>query len=510
MAKQMTLADQGHKITSEVIIDGNIYLGSDGVDNQFLKLKFANRHGLIAGATGTGKTVSLQGIAEAFSKAGVPVFIADVKGDLSGIAAEGGSNQKVQDRMTQIGFSADYAACPAVFWDLFGQKGHPIRATISEMGPLLLSRLLQLNDVQEGVINVAFELADDEKLLLLDLADLRALLAYMAENSASIGAKYGAVAPASVGAIQRSLLVLEQQGVDKFFGEPALNINDFIRTSASKEGYVNILAADNLMQSPKVYSTFLLWLLSELFENLPEIGDIEKPKLVFFFDEAHLLFDDAPKELLTKITQLVRLIRSKGVGVYFVTQNPADIPDDVLGQLSNRVQHALRAFTPKEQKAVKTAAETFRTNPAFKTEDVITQLAVGEALVSTLDESGAPTVVARTLMRPPLSRVGIINDAERMGIINKSPVSGKYDEAINRESAYELLSERPSHQSEKSSESSDGILGGLIKGLSGSRSAGKGAGVSDGIAQFAGSILRSVVRQEAQKFTRGLLKSMLK
>ncbi len=419
-----------------------IFIGK-GEAPQSLALKYANRHGLIAGATGTGKTVTLQILAEGFSKAGVPVFAADVKGDLSGIAAAGAKKDFLNERAAKVGVE-NYApeAFPVVFWDLFGEQGHPIRATASEMGPLLLSRLLDLNETQEGVLTLAFRVADDEKLLLLDLKDLRALLADIADRASELTIRYGNVAKATVGSIQRRLLALEEQGAENFFGEPALDLLDFIRTDDAGYGVINILSADKLMQTPKLYATFLLWLLSELFEELPEVGDPDKPKLVFFFDEAHLLFDDAPKALIAKIEQVVRLIRSKGVGVYFVTQNPQDIPDSVSSQLGARIQHALRAFTPKEQKVIKTAAEMFRPNPAFSTLDVITQLSVGEALVSTLETKGAPSIVDRTLIRPPASRIGPVTPEERAEIMRYSDLGDKYDEPEDRESAYEVLAKR--------------------------------------------------------------------
>jgi len=403
----------------------------------------ANRHGLIAGATGTGKTVTLQTLAENFSARGVPVFMADVKGDLAGLSQAGGNSPKVLERAKELkidDFNGE--ACPVVFWDVFGEQGHPVRATVSEMGPLLLARLLELNDTQEGVLNMVFKIADENGLLLLDLKDLRSMLQYVADNADQFKTQYGNISPASAGAIQRSLLALESQGADKFFGEPALNLDDLIQTQGGK-GVVNILAADKLMQkSPKVYATFLLWMLSELFENLPEIGDPEKPKLVFFFDEAHLLFADISPTVQQKIEQMVRLIRSKGVGVYFVSQNPLDIPDVVLGQLGNRVQHALRAFTPRDQKAVKAAAETFRQNPKLKVETVLTQLAVGEALVSMLDENGSPQVVERAKIVPPRSQVGAITADQRKEIIASSILAGHYEKGIDRESAYEKLQSR--------------------------------------------------------------------
>lgn len=418
--------------------ESEIFIG--GPTPQNLLLKYANRHGLIAGATGTGKTVTLQVLAEGFSRAGVPVFMADIKGDLSGMSQTGEPKPFLLDRAKAIALeNYSFAANPVIFWDLFGAHGHPIRTTISEMGPLLLARLLQLNETQEGVLNIAFKLADDEGLPLLDLKDLRALIAFVAENAEHLTSDYGNVSKPSVGAIQRQLLVLEQQGGEAFFGEPAFNLSDLMRTTQDSRGYVNILAADKLIESPRLYATFLLWLLSELFEELPEVGDVPKPRLVFFFDEAHLLFDDAPKALIDKVAQVVRLVRSKGVGVYFVTQNPMDVPEVVLGQLGNRVQHALRAFTPRDQKAVKTAAETFRPNPSFKTEEAITQLGVGEALVSTLDAKGTPTVVERTLVRPPVSRLGPVSDAERKTTIAGSPVGMMYDKAIDRDSAFEML-----------------------------------------------------------------------
>ncbi len=407
-----------------------------------LRLDRANRHGIIAGATGTGKTVTLQVLAQGFSDAGVPVFTADVKGDLSGVAAVAAPNEKMQARAAEMGLTLSPAAAPVVFWDLFGEKGHPIRATISEMGPTLLARLFDLNEVQEGVLHIAFEVADREGLLLLDLDDLQSVLAYLAENAKEIGQMYGNVAPATVGALQRQLLTLRNQGGEAFFGEPALRLMDLMRTDAQGRGYVNVLAADRLIASPQLYATFLLWLMSELFEELPEVGDPEKPKLVFFFDEAHLLFRDAPKPLLQKIEQVVRLIRSKGVGIYFVTQNPADVPDSVLAQLGNRVQHALRAYTPSEQKGLKAAAESFRPNPAFDTAEAIQNLGVGEALVSVLDEKGAPTVVARTKVRPPNSRIGPATPFERDAVQASSPVRGIYDAPMNRMSAYEMLQDR--------------------------------------------------------------------
>ena len=401
----------------------------------------ANRHGLITGATGTGKTVTLQSLAQSFSSIGVPVFMADVKGDLSGLARPGGNNPKVAERIKSLGLEVPLEACPVVFWDVFGEAGHPVRATVSDMGPLLLSRLLSLNDTQEGVLNLVFRIADDNGLLILDSKDLRAMLQFVGENAAQFQTEYGNISAASVGAIQRGLLAIENQGADRFFGEPMLNIDDLMQVEGGK-GVVNILSADKLMNSPKLYSTFLLWLLSELFEHLPEVGDVDKPKLVFFFDEAHLLFNEAPKPLLEKIEQVVRLIRSKGVGVYFVTQNPLDIPDSVLGQLGNRVQHALRAFTPRDQKAVKSAAETMRPNPRLKIEEVITELGVGEALVSMLDEKGRPGVTERAYVVPPGSRLGPLEAAERKQAITSSGLYGHYEKQIDRESAYEKIKGR--------------------------------------------------------------------
>jgi DNA helicase HerA-like ATPase len=427
--------------------DDGILIGLAGGERQTLRLDRANRHGLIAGATGTGKTVTLQVLAEGFSRAGVPVFAADVKGDLSGIAMPGNAEQRAHAAFTQR--AADlgltdwaYADNPVIFWDLFGASGHPIRTTITEMGPLLLARLLGLNETQEGVLQIAFRAADDEGMLLLNLDDLRSMLTWVAENASDLTMRYGNVAKPTVGAIQRQLLAFEAQGADRFFGEPALEIADFLKTDDQGRGVINILAAERLMQSPKLYATFLLWLLSELFEELPEVGDLEKPKLVFFFDEAHLLFEDAPTALMEKIEQVVRLIRSKGVGVYFVTQNPIDIPDKVAAQLGNRVQHALRAFTPKDVRAVKAAAETFRINPGLDVETAVTELKTGEALVSTLQKDGSPTPVQRTLIAPPTSRAGPLTPLERATLQNYSAVGGKYDEAVDRESAHELLYSR--------------------------------------------------------------------
>jgi len=428
--------------------EGMIFVGK-GDHDQFLSLALANRHGLATGATGTGKTVSLQVLAEGFSRAGVAVFAADIKGDLSGIAVRGEAKPELIKRAKDMGFEYEPEEFPVVFWDLFGEQGHPIRATVFEMGPLLISRILNLNDVQEGIINIAFRFADDDPEIkatdgqgLVDLKDLRELLSYLAKNAKELGSRYGNVAASAVGAVQRQLLVLENQGGTNFFGEPALAIEDLIRIAPNGRGTVNVLSADKLMSNPRLYATFLLWLLSELFEKLPEIGDPPKPKLVFFFDEAHLLFNEAPKELLDKVEQVVRLIRSKGVGVYFVTQNPTDVPDKVLGQLGNRVQHALRAFTPSDQKAVKAAAETFRPNPKLNTAQVIMELGKGEALVSFLEAGGTPTMVERAMVRPPSARIGAITPEERKAVISKSPVKGKYDTSVDPISAFEILQGR--------------------------------------------------------------------
>jgi DNA helicase HerA-like ATPase len=406
----------------------------------YLLPNMANRHGLIAGATGTGKTITLKVMAESFSDMGVPVFLTDIKGDLAGLSEKGSDNPNMAERIAKLGIEGfSYKSYPVCFWDVFGKGGHPVRTTVTEMGALLLSRLLGLNDTQSGVLNIVFRVADENGMLLLDLKDLSAMLRYVGENSKEYTLKYGNIAAQSIGAIQRSLIFLEDQGGAHFFGEPALDIYDWMRTDSDGRGYINILHCVELFHSPVLYSTFLLWMLSELFEALPETGDVSKPKLVFFFDEAHLLFDDTPKVLLQKIEQVVRLIRSKGVGVYFITQNPMDLPKDVLGQLGNRVQHALRAYTPAEQKTVRAAAETFRTNPAFDTETAITELGTGEALVSCLDSEGIPGMVERAFILPPQSKFGTIDDFARLRIVNSSPVSGKYDTEVDRESAYEML-----------------------------------------------------------------------
>lgn len=432
------------------IMQDKLFIGGGGenyADPQALTLKYANRHGLIAGATGTGKTVTLQILAESFSNAGVPVILSDVKGDLSGLAKSGSATHKLHDAFTsradKIGFGDySYHACPVTFWDLYGQQGHPVRTTVAEMGPLLLARLLELSEAQEGILNIAFRLADEEGLALLDLKDLQALLVWVGENRAQLSLRYGNVSTASIGAIQRRLLVLENQGGAQLFGEPALDLADLMRCTADGQGMVNILAADKLMAAPGLYATFLLWLLSELFEELPEVGDPDKPKLVFFFDEAHLLFDDAPKALIDKVEQVARLIRSKGVGIYFITQNPADVPEDILGQLGNRIQHALRAFTARDRRNLRMAAETYRENPRFSTEEAIREVGVGEAVTSMLQKKGIPGVVERTLIRPPSSQLGPITAAERAAFLQTSDMAGKYDQTQDRRSAYEILAER--------------------------------------------------------------------
>lgn len=424
-----------------------------------------NRHGLITGATGTGKTVTLQQLAERFSSIGVPVFMADVKGDLTGISQPGQMSPKLQERLDRYGLPAPaFTGFPVVLWDVFGRQGHPVRATVSDMGPLLLSRMMGLNDTQEGVLNLVFKVADDNGLLLLDSKDLRAMLQFVGENAKQFTTQYGNVSSASIGAIQRNLLALEQQGADRFFGEPMLKLSDMMRTAPDGRGVVNILMADQLMNAPKLYGTFLLWLLAELFEQLPEVGDVARPKMVFFFDEAHLLFDDAPKALLDKIEQVVRLIRSKGVGVYFITQNPLDVPETVLGQLGNRVQHALRAFTPRDQKAVRSAAETMRANPAFSTEQAISELGVGEALVSCLEAKGSPGMVERVWIVPPASRIGPATAEERQALLAASPVAGVYDQAVDRESAYEVLRQRAAAAAESAGGAPTGAKGGATGG----------------------------------------------
>ncbi len=477
----------------------------------------ANRHGLVAGATGTGKTVTLQKLAESFARIGVPVFMADVKGDLSGIGAAGELKPKIKERLDQLGVTDwEPAKCTTVFWDVFGESGHPVRATVSDMGPLLLSRLLNLNEVQAGVLQLVFKIADDSGLLLLDLKDLRAMVQFAGDNAKEFTTQYGNISAASIGAIQRGLLVLEQQGADQFFGEPMLNIADMMQTDEQGHGVINVLAADKLYNSPKLYATFLLWLLAELFEQLPEVGDLDKPKFVFFFDEAHLLFSDAPPALLEKIEQVVRLIRSKGVGIYFVTQNPLDIPETVLGQLGNRVQHALRAFTPRDQKAVKTAAETMRPNPRFNAEAAITELAVGEALISFLDAKGTPCVVERALVIPPASRIGPLTPDERNAAINHSLVYGVYEETLDRESAYEKLQAtaaaklQPAGSNPTPAPSADsGALGGALGGILFGRTGPRG-GVQDGLVQSAAkSLVRTIGSAVGREIVRGVLGSIL-
>ena len=476
-----------------------------GANAQMLTLGYANRHGLVAGATGTGKSVTLQRLAQGFSERGVPVFLADVKGDLAGLSQPGGGNDKVTERAETLKIAPlGSDATPVVFWDLFGEQGHPVRATVSQMGPLLLSRLMDLNDTQEGVLTIAFQIADDEGLALLDLKDLQSMLVYVADNAKEIGTTYGNVSHASVGAIQRRLLTLRQEGAEHFFGEPALSLDDLMRTDDQGRGYVNILAADKLMMSQRLYATFLLWLLSELFEDLPEVGDPDKPKLVFFFDEAHLLFDRAPQALIDKVESVVRLIRSKGVGVYFATQNPIDIPDTVLGQLANRVQHALRAFTPRDKKAVKAAADTFRANPELDTETVIGELGVGEALVSTLEAKGIPSMVQRVLVAPPTSRIGPITPAERKAVMAASPVAGKYDTAVDPESAYEILQKKAADAAEKAEESEK-----AKPAAARSSQPSRGRQRQSAFEAFAKTAMRSVGSQVGRQVGRALIRGIL-
>ncbi len=493
---------------------------AQGTTPLYLLPGMANRHGLVAGATGTGKTVTLQVMAEAFSRIGVPVFAADIKGDLSGISQAGTENPKIADRVKKLKLTNfAYAANPVTLWDVFGEQGHPIRATISEMGPLLLARLLNLNDIQESVLALVFKIADDNALLLLDLKDLQSMLQYVGDHAKDFQTQYGNISAASIGAIQRGLQALQQQGAEKFFGEPALNLDDWMQTDASGHGVINILAADKLYQNPKLYATFLLWLLTALFEHLPEAGDPEKPKLVFFFDEAHLLFADLPKNIEDKITQVVRLIRSKGVGVYFVTQNPLDIPDTVLGQLGNRVQHALRAFTPSDQKAVRAAADTFRTNPKLDVQKVITELATGEALVSFLDENGTPGIVERALVAPPHSQIGPITPQQRQQLMQSSVVAGVYEKSVDRESAFEILKARAG-QPLPSSPSTTGGTGGTapaapqgpawyekIPGLTqGTGRSGRGDSLAEAMAKSAARTIGSSV---GRQIIRGVLGSLL-
>jgi hypothetical protein len=489
-------------------------IGKNAAAELFLLPALANRHGLITGATGTGKTVTLQVMAEHFSGIGVPVFMADVKGDLAGISQPGAASPKLAERLKLIGAEMPaFTGFPTVFWDVFGTTGHPVRATVSDLGPLLLSRILNLNETQEGVLALVFKVADDGGLLLLDLKDLRAMLQHVGDNAKEFQTNYGNVSAASIGAIQRGLLALEQQGAEKFIGEPMLNIDDLLQTGAGGKGVLNILAADRLMNAPALYSTLLLWLLSELYERLPEVGDRDKPRLVFFFDEAHLLFADAPKQLLDKIEQVVRLIRSKGVGVYFVTQNPLDIPDTVLGQLGNRVQHALRAFTPRDQRAVKAAAETMRANPKLDTEKIITELGVGEALISFLDEKGRPAIVERAYVLPPASRIGPIAQGERAAIIAASPVAGVYEKTVDRESAYERLKGRVQGQSVptpgpagSAPDSGGGVFGAIKDSLGGLMT---GSGRKDSLIEsMAKSAARTVGSSIGREVVRGVLGSL--
>ncbi len=539
MAKALLIAKNVAKNGSQAAVT-DLHLLSD----------WANRHGCITGATGTGKSVSLQVLAQAFSDIGVPVFMADVKGDLSGMAKAGSMSSKMQQRCDLLGIEApQWRACPVTFWDVFGKQGHPVRATISDLGPVLLGRMLNLNETQEGVLQLAFKIADDHGLLLLDVKDLRAMLQHLGDNASEFQTEYGNISAASIGAIQRALLAISEQGADQFFGEPMLNLDDMMQTDADGRGYINILAADQLLQSPRLYSTFLLWMLSELYENLPEVGDVEQPKMVFFFDEAHLLFDEAPKVLLQKIEQVVRLIRSKGVGVYFVTQNPLDIPDTVLGQLGNRIQHALRAYTPRDQKAVQAAAETFRPNPELDTAAVIGELGVGEALVSFLDDKGRPNMVQRAFIVPPSSQIGAIDVQERSEVMKNSIVAGVYEKAIDRESAYEKLKGRaasssgsdasrrsddsaqdatagrdeqawgrgntdrtPSNsQQNGKAEQQGGGIGGMLGGMFGNLFGGSGIRRRDNVAEtLVKSAVRTIGSQVGREIIRGVLGSMIK
>ena len=490
-----------------MLTDGKIFVGKS-TKPEYLNLNLANRHGLITGATGTGKTVSLQVLAEGFSDAGVPVFAADIKGDLSGIAAAGTQKDFIDQRLVDVGLPGFAPqSYPTVLWDIFGEQGHPIRTTVADMGPLLLSRLLELNETQEGVVNIMFRVAQDENMALLDLADLRAMAVNVGERSKELSMKYGNIASASIGAIQRRLLVLEEQGAEQFFGEPAMDIQDLIKTTYDGKGFINLLAADKLFQKPRLYATFLLWMLSRLWDTLPEVGDPDKPKLVFFFDEAHLLFDEAPKALIERVEQVARLIRSKGVGVYFITQNPLDVPDTVSSQLGNRIQHALRAYTPKEQRAVKAAAETFRPNPEIDTERAILELGVGEALVSFLENKGEPSIVQRTLIRPPNGRIGPLDPSERAAISAKSPYAGKYDTAVDRESAHEILAARRAEEAElKAEQEAEKAAAGkgwanviFGKGPRGGRSLGE---------QVARDVGRSIMRRMISQVTRTIMRSM--
>jgi len=489
----------------------DIYLGK-GDQDVYLLGKYANRHGLIAGATGTGKSVSLMVLAEGFSRLGVPVFLADVKGDLAGLSQPGQASDRVQERLQKLGVK-DWSAQanPVVFWDVYGKNGHPVRTTVSEMGSTLLARVLELNDTQEGVLSVTFTVADDNGLLLLDLDDLRAMLAFVAENAKEISGKYGLVSTQSIGAIQRALLQLEKDGGDQFFGEPALDLADFMRRDMTGRAVINILAAESLIHKPRLYATFLLWMLSELFENLPEVGDVDKPNLVFFFDEAHLLFADAPDSLRQRIEQVVRLIRSKGVGVYFISQLPDDVPEQILGQLGNRIQHALRAFTPRDQKAVRIAAETFPPNKRLNVAEIITQLGVGEALVTTLQEGGVPLPVERTLIAPPRCRIGAINEQERTSIRQLSPIGFKYDIPVNRESAHEKLQKRAEAMAiaepkgKAKAEMQEGGIGGLLKDWLLGTNRRQGA-----LEAMAKSTLRTAGNQLGKQILRGVLGSIMK
>ncbi len=522
-------AGTSYAMGERVLTDGGIFVGGGGEGYktpQQLLLKYGNRHGLVAGATGTGKTVTLQILAEGFSAAGVPVFLSDVKGDLAGLAVAGSTAAKLHDafmkRCATIGYDLQYQAFPVAFWDLFGEQGHPIRTTVTEMGPLLLARLMDLSEAQEGVLNIAFRLADEEGLPLLDLKDLQAMLVWIGQNAATIGMRYGNVAPATVGAIQRQLLVLENQGGTRLFGEPALDLFDMMRTAPDGRGQINILAADTLMSSPRLYATFLLWLLSELFEELPEVGDPDKPKFVFFFDEAHLLFDGAPKALVDKVEQVARLIRSKGVGVYFVTQNPADVPDDILGQLGNRVQHALRAFTAKDQKDLARAAQNYRPNPAFDTEDAIKEVGTGEAVTSFLEAKGVPGIVQRTLVRPPASQLGPITPEERRATIAATGLGAKYDKVVDRESAFERLQTRAAKAAEAAAkaEAEEARLkederelksARRYDGRDVGRSTSRRASRSDSVATaFGKSIARQLGTKTGQAIVRGILGSLFK
>lgn len=473
------------------------------IQPEYIWLAYANRHGLITGATGTGKTVTMQVLAESFSAAGVPVFCADIKGDVSGIAKAGTANDKIKARAAQVGLkNMVMRAAPVIFWDIFGEAGHPVRATISEMGPLLLSRLMNLTPAQEGVLNIAFKVADEQQLLLLDLKDLQAMLVYIGEKAPELSIHYGNVTKASVGAVQRELLVLEQQSGSRLFGEPALALSDLMRTTADGRGMVSVLAADKLMSNPRLYSTFLLWLMSELFEQLPEVGDPDKPRLVFFFDEAHLLFDSAPKALIERIEQVVRLIRSKGVGVYFISQNPLDMPETVLMQLGNRIQHALRVYTPHEVAAVKAAASTFRSNPDFDTQKAIMNLATGEALVSTLQEKGVPSMVQKTTIRPPVSQIGPISPQERARIMAASPISGLYDKTVDRESAYEMLTRAAEQKARGSQQAEEGGFWNDVSGtIFGTQGAGKGGCQRQSVAEAA---LKSATRSAANSIGRAV------